>query len=575
MAESAPERLPIPFGLSRLLRAQWGIALTALIAAAALIRHASLGHGLWINEVVSAQAARLPWPSLLHRTGFFDIYPPFYYLVLSAWTAVFGDLDIALRMLSLLLALGGLVVAYFLGRLWSRWVGLLAVLILTFSTFHAHYSTEVRAESLLILLSSLFFLQYETLMRRDALSPGFFLGLALVESALVLTHYYGAILLLVANAHFFTVRRFDGLRLFRWSMVQTFSFAAFLAWAPLMLVQLFHLPEAMYAGPLESSDVLTHALFLGLSPVHPARLIAWLSSFLILSATAVGLAKSLRHDQLTVRTFSSRAIHLPRRQTLITLAAIALCLAAPALAVLIMPTTESTAPLLYQELPRSYLLAFAGLFLLLMGNLYNLRGAGAGHRLPATAALLVGTATILLALYFLHRPFQPRNWSLLLVPGTLLAASSWEPKSVLGRLTVVALLISLAIPSLERRDRTFLPRQDFRGAANLIRAQALDERGTANFVLPMWDRPGLEYYLGTGTANGIMSPAQLPPTAYLPQRVNIVLTRRAFDEQALFLDTFASVLGPEFVASESGQSFSNVVVTVFERRKRDRHSHPH
>ncbi len=525
-----------------------------VVGIAFFIRHESLQEGLWINEVVSVDAARLPFQQLLHRTGFFDIHPPFYYLALWGWTRVFGEADIVLRLLSLLCGLLGLVVLYSWG-----------VILMSLSAFHAHYSVEVRCQALLMLLATCFFLQYEILLQRRRLSVWFWGGLCLVEGALVLTHYYAAVLLLVANAHYFTVRRFSPTKLFRWTIVQGLAFAAFLSWAPLMLVQFLHLPETMYAPATEPTAAQLHLLFFGLAPSHPARLIAWLSALLLLGATLVGLFAAFRTRRERDSGSVDQRKRLSRGRSLAALLVITICLAAPALTALVLPVGQPTTPLLYLELPRAYLIAFIGIFMLLVGNLYNLREAGEGHPLPATASLIVGTLAVLIILFNFHRPFQPRNWSMLLPALYLLAATAWQPRKLLGRAAIIVLIVSLAIPSLSRHSCAFLPRQDFRGASNLIGKLAQDEHGTANFVLPMWDRPGLEYYLGAGTANGIMSPSQIPPVSILPYRVNVVLTRRAFEDQAVFLGTFRQVLGQNYHATEKGRAFRNVSVTVFEK----------
>lgn len=557
---------PTPAGPFEPLRKfGWEFALVAALGVAFFIRSESLFEGLWINEVVSVDAARLPLRALLNRTGFFDIHPPFYYIVLWGWTRLFGDADLVLRLLSLTLSFLGLITVYAWGRMHSRWVGLLAVVLLSFSAFHAHYSVEVRCQALLVLLSSLFFLQYETLLRLRSPSVWFWIGLGLVETALVLTHYYAAVVLVLANAHFFTVRRFSVEQLFRWSITQGLAFAAFLSWAPLMLVQFLHLPETMYAPATEPTAAELHLLFFGLSPSHPARSIAWASMILLSGAVGLGLLAAVRNASPVACARTEGELRLSRGRSLAALLVIAACLAAPALTALLLPDAQPTTTLLYVELPRTYLIAFIGLFMLLVGNLYNLRGAGDGHPLPATASLTLGTIIVLVMLYTFHRPFQPRNWLMLLPPLYILAASAWQPRRVLARTAILVLVVSLAIPSFARNTRAFLPRQDFRGASNLIADVSRDDRGTANFVLPMWDRPGLEYYLGPGTANGIMSPSQLPPLSYLPNRVNIVLTRRAFEDQGLFLNTIGQVLGGAYRNTDQGQSFRNVSVTVFER----------
>jgi 4-amino-4-deoxy-L-arabinose transferase-like glycosyltransferase len=551
-----------PLRLSR-----WGLATVVAIGLAMLLRSYSLGEGFWINEVVSMETARLPVLSLLHRTGFFDIHPPFYYLALSAWTSLFGETEIAVRLLSLLCALGTLVLLYVWGRRHSPWVGFLAVLLLATSTLHNHYSVEVRSNSLMAFLTTAFFLLYERIIRDDMPRLRVWFLLGLVESCLVLTHYYSVPLVIMANVHFFTVRRFGQTRLYRWSVVQAGAFAVFLLWAPLLLVQLLHLPATMYMTPEESVRPGLYVLFLGMAPVHPARFVAWTTGFLVLLMALLRLVRAWRSERLPPGMGVGRDLRLTVRRSISAHVLLGLCLAAPAITALILPLSETTAPLLYQELSRTYILAFAGLFFLLIGNLYNARVADAGHRLPATPTIVAGTLVAFVLLFVLHRPFQPDNLLFLVPPLYLLAAAAWQPSRLLARASVAALVIGLAVPSLSQQSPAFLPRQDFKAAAHSIRDHRDTTDGTANFVLPMWDRPGLEYYLGRGSANGIMSPSQLPPAFSLPGKVNLVLTRQAYDNKRIFLDTVVRMLEADYrLVGE--ESFRRIHVAIFERLPR-------
>ena len=227
--------------------------------------------------------------------------------------------------------------------------------------------------------------------------------------------------------------------------------------------------------------------------------------------------------------------------------------------------TETTLPLLLQELPRCYIFLFAAFFFLLIGNLTNARGVERGHGVEAAPFIAAVSLGLFALMYAVNRAFLPRNLIFLLPLFCLLAASAWVPRKALSRAAFTVLIISMTIPSLARMDQVFEPRQNFKEAARFIRTMDAQE-GIANFVIPMWDRPGLEFYLGTGTANGMMSTSQFPPGPTLPGTVNVVLTRQAFDRRRAFIESSLKALGPEFRLEEGAGAFKRVYVAVFSRK---------
>jgi mannosyltransferase len=152
---------------------------------------------LWLDE---AQSVAIAHSDL---TGLFaalrqDGAPPFYYLLLHAWMSVFGTGAFAVRALSGLFSVLSLPLAWWLGRrLGGPRVAGVLVLILASSPFAVRYATETRMYSLLVLLALLVATAVDWAVRRPG--PGPVLAVAASGGALLLTHYWGAYLLVVVG----------------------------------------------------------------------------------------------------------------------------------------------------------------------------------------------------------------------------------------------------------------------------------------------------------------------------------------------------------------------------------------
>src|SRR5262249_50143877 len=108
---------------------------------------------LWIDEVLSLDIARRPWPSLLAATGG-DGHPPLYVAALHVWTAWFGEGDATVRALSGLFGLATLPAFFALGRRLLGTPGaLMATLLLACCPYHVYYAQEARNYALLVLLT--------------------------------------------------------------------------------------------------------------------------------------------------------------------------------------------------------------------------------------------------------------------------------------------------------------------------------------------------------------------------------------------------------------------------------------
>jgi 4-amino-4-deoxy-L-arabinose transferase-like glycosyltransferase len=123
-----------------------------LVALALILRAARLDlQPLWWDEGYSVWFAHHPLPEMLRLTAQ-DIHPPLYYALLGGWSQLFGLAPVALRLLSVMVGVLAIPLAYAVGRwLGGRRAGLLAAMLFTISPLAIYYSQEIRMYALVAL----------------------------------------------------------------------------------------------------------------------------------------------------------------------------------------------------------------------------------------------------------------------------------------------------------------------------------------------------------------------------------------------------------------------------------------
>ncbi len=123
-----------------------------------------------------------------------DVHPPLYFWLLHIWVRLTGSSEFAIRMLSVLPSLITILVVYAITLRLSRQrlAALLAMLLITTSPYHIHWSQDARMYALATLFASLTI--YAFLRSRTRL----FVISGILS---VLSHYYGAIVLAVIVLH--------------------------------------------------------------------------------------------------------------------------------------------------------------------------------------------------------------------------------------------------------------------------------------------------------------------------------------------------------------------------------------
>ncbi len=179
-----------PAGL-RLSRA--GQFVLALTLAAAVLRFATLNvQSIWLDESATMILVRRGFGGMLSHLSASESAPPLYYVMVWAWTKVFGVGVLGFRSFSALVGTLTIPVMYLAGRRISTRVGIWAAALTVVNPAMYYYSQEARCYALLILFSSIAFVFWQrALQTPDRRS----LALWAVASILaVLTHYFAAFL---------------------------------------------------------------------------------------------------------------------------------------------------------------------------------------------------------------------------------------------------------------------------------------------------------------------------------------------------------------------------------------------
>jgi mannosyltransferase len=178
------EEVPALTGRTRLVV---GVAVGLVLAAGLVLRFWTRS-GLWLDEALTVNIARLPLhdiPDALKHDG----APPLYYYLLHFWMLVFGQSNSAVRALSGLFAVATLPVGWLCGRrLGGRAVAWTMLVLLASAPFAVYYATESRMYALVILLTGCGFLALGRAV--DKPRPGNLIAVAVVTAALLYTQYW-------------------------------------------------------------------------------------------------------------------------------------------------------------------------------------------------------------------------------------------------------------------------------------------------------------------------------------------------------------------------------------------------
>ncbi len=256
---------------------------------------------LWADEGNSAAMAGRSLAEISARAAA-DIHPPGYYWLLSLWTRIFGDSEVALRSLS---AVWGILLVWLVyqivNRLFDRRTALIAAFFAAINPFLITYSQEARMYAMLASLAALLFyglvryILHESIFlpadgsgTRIAFSAPATAIVAIASIAGIYTHYTYALMVVVATLLYglwvYNSRRrgFVQVRLMHWALLLMAMAFFYLPWFGTAWNQLTSWPRSGQGAALDDAlaQVLAVLALGPVSPIEPGSL--WMVSFLAL-----------------------------------------------------------------------------------------------------------------------------------------------------------------------------------------------------------------------------------------------------------------------------------------------------
>lgn len=117
-----------------------------------ILRLINLNQSLWLDEAISLLAVRdNSYWDLINKFSLGDFHPPLYYLVLKFTSNIFGYLEIASRIPSIIFGLAACYFTFLTGKkILNKQAGLLGALFLAINPLAIYYSQEARMYSLVM-----------------------------------------------------------------------------------------------------------------------------------------------------------------------------------------------------------------------------------------------------------------------------------------------------------------------------------------------------------------------------------------------------------------------------------------
>ena len=159
---------------------------------------------LWLDEAQSAAIASEGFRGIFEALRH-DGHPPFYYLLLAVWMAVFGESGISLRALSGVLGVISIPLTWLLAKRYlNGWGPFFAAAVVAVSPFAIRYGSEVRMYALLIVVLLLAHIAFISCWERPTSLR--IAAVSVVTAVLLFTHYWSLYLVMVIIVGLITLR---------------------------------------------------------------------------------------------------------------------------------------------------------------------------------------------------------------------------------------------------------------------------------------------------------------------------------------------------------------------------------
>ena len=145
----------------------------------------------WLDEIHTLNEAnpKLSFNEVHDALLIAEPHPPLYFFIMNVVFKIFGYSTFIARMVSAIIGIAGLYSIYLLGKeLFSKKVGIYAMILLSVNYFHIYYSQDARMYGLLFLTTTLSFYYLTRLIKIPTLKNTLIFGL--VSTLMIYSHFF-------------------------------------------------------------------------------------------------------------------------------------------------------------------------------------------------------------------------------------------------------------------------------------------------------------------------------------------------------------------------------------------------
>lgn len=120
-------------------------ALPLVLSLAFVMRLIVINQSLWLDEAIGAIVVKaFSFMDILLKFPLSDNHPPLYYLILKAWSMIFGYSELSLRFPSVIFGVATIFLVYKIAKEFTKISPLIPSILLATSPLHIYYSQEAR-----------------------------------------------------------------------------------------------------------------------------------------------------------------------------------------------------------------------------------------------------------------------------------------------------------------------------------------------------------------------------------------------------------------------------------------------
>lgn len=506
-----------------------------------LVRLPFLTDGLGLSEIRIVRSFSGSLANMFQGTLFQEMAPPLYPLFMKLWSALTGTTEPLLRLPSLVAGVISVGLIFLLLRRRGLFSSLIGSLFIALSTFHIHFSLEVGPVSLFVCLTTL--LIYLMDKWGEAISGWKrTLGLVLLEVAILTTHFYGVLVLLLVNVYFFLSIKSVNRALLQWTLIQVSALALTSFWGVFLTIRILA-PDFSGVLVTDKPGFLLQILALSPAVAHPSFTWAWIGLGLSALAAVLGTIKWIGEGWSEASPLGPGGwrVLVPSPVQLVFLAG-----------ALVFGSSMVISPLFVSwftpeqagEIGRFIPLAFLCYILVPSGTMLLLLMVRSRFSSPRQPRVVMVVAVVLVFLALSQLPGNEGDMLFILPALTFFIGLGAAPRTLGTAMVMIVLLAAISAPGLLRMGEGFLPREDFRSCARTIREGS--KGGSSSFVVPASVAVGLEYYLGESNVIGLDHVDDLPEVSLLEANVNVAVVSPGIGSLDRLSRRLIEKLGPTY-----------------------------